>query len=163
MPEILTPKLRARAAAVLGCRPDEICSLDFHRRDGVPLFDVGRPELTPAGARVWGADHAPVGTGSSLGAAVADLERRCALRWLDLHAGDVRAVYMLGRLADGSQLDHGTLRHLVRAREHRAFCGREPGRRSVGWSFCDEDQRPAREVTCPRCLRAAMRLARREP
>lgn len=57
---------------------------------------------------------------------------------------------MLGRLANGAELDHGRRVHAVATGKRKAMCGAEPGRRSVGWSRSSGE-----EVTCPRCAKKA--------
>jgi hypothetical protein len=58
-----------------------------------------------------------------------------------------RAVYMLGRCANGAQRDTGRKVHAKPDGQWRALCGAEPGSQSAGWT---ENDQPA--VTCPRCL-----------
>ena len=55
---------------------------------------------------------------------------------------------MLGRLANGFELDHGRRVHAVADGQNKAMCGAKPGKRSVGWSRSTSD-----EVTCPRCVK----------
>lgn len=64
------------------------------------------------------------------------------------------AARMLGRCANGSERDGGTLYHAIREDRlsEAAVCGAKPGRRSVGWS--DQYQKPIDAVTCPRCRNA---------
>lgn len=55
---------------------------------------------------------------------------------------------LAGRCANGYERDGGSVVHAVTNDGlQRALCGREPGRRSVGWS-----DRPMEQVTCARCL-----------
>ena len=59
----------------------------------------------------------------------------------------VYAAYMLGRCANGAERDKGRIIH---ARDGWiALCGRQPGRRSAGWS-----QQPLglADINCPKCL-----------
>ena len=60
---------------------------------------------------------------------------------------------MLGRLANGAELDHGRRVHAVPNGSRRAMCNAEPGRRSVGWTRSDSDT-----VTCPRCIKKLEKL-----
>jgi hypothetical protein len=63
-----------------------------------------------------------------------------------------KAMYRLGRLANGAERDKGHTVHAVPTgtpySRYRAFCGAQPGPRSVGWQAED-----GLEVTCSRCLR----------
>jgi hypothetical protein len=58
-----------------------------------------------------------------------------------------QAMVLLGRLANGFEMDHGIRIHAVKLDSRRALCGAEPGRRSVGWN------REVKPVTCPRCMK----------
>lgn len=62
---------------------------------------------------------------------------------------DYKARVKAGRLANGAELDHGTISHAVNS--HGALCGTKPGKRSVGWvaPYPDEDYPP---ITCQKCL-----------
>lgn len=65
-----------------------------------------------------------------------------------------QAGVKMGRLASGSQSDHGIVIHAlpldVRHYGHgKALCGTQPGRRSIGWAT-DYD---INAINCPRCLR----------
>lgn len=68
---------------------------------------------------------------------------------LDEPAGEIDALYLAGRCANGSELDSGTLYHAVPRNKSQALCGAKSGRRSAGWR--GEDEKHA--VTCPRCLK----------
>lgn len=66
---------------------------------------------------------------------------------------EIKIKKKLGRLANGFESDKGSIWHALPVNangytEHKALCGTEPGRRSVGWSFDD-----GAEVTCQRCAR----------
>ena len=69
-------------------------------------------------------------------------------------------VVKTGRCANGSQLDQGTVRHAmlkvdyVWGSKQKAFCGTEPGRRSVGF-VADEN---ATEITCKVCSNIVERM-----
>lgn len=63
--------------------------------------------------------------------------------------GDVVALYLAGRCANGSELDCGTIWHAVPKSSNKALCGATHGRRSAGWRGDDESHL----VTCPRCLK----------
>jgi hypothetical protein len=62
-----------------------------------------------------------------------------------------------GRCANGNEADQGSVVHLIADNGYtvdyshrRALCGREPGRRSAGWT-----SRPiGTNVTCKRCAKA---------
>lgn len=59
--------------------------------------------------------------------------------------------YLIGRAASGAQLGGGTLYHATDSGAYgigKALCGKQPGRRSAGWSCY-----PGKSVTCPRCLK----------
>jgi hypothetical protein len=63
---------------------------------------------------------------------------------------------LAGRCVNGASRDRGFRWHarLIDRNlpEHKAMCGMQPGKRSVGWAdYCDlpED----RQITCPRCLK----------
>ena len=80
--------------------------------------------------------------------------------------GDVDRGYTIsakaGRCANGAERDSGTLFHIRLMGEHgpnwAPLCGKEPGRRSAGWSTW----RPAGQVaTCPTCLKRLRSLERR--
>ena len=80
--------------------------------------------------------------------------------------GDVDRGYTIsakaGRCANGAERDSGTLFHVRLIGEHgpnwALLCGKEPGRRSAGWSTW----RPAgQEATCPTCLKRLRTLERR--
>jgi hypothetical protein len=59
---------------------------------------------------------------------------------------------LTGRCANGAERDRGKLAHATAASGFgKALCGAKPGRLSAGWS------EQTYEVTCPRCLRAALR------
>jgi hypothetical protein len=62
----------------------------------------------------------------------------------------IRAVYLLGRCANGAERDKGKLVHAV-PDSGVALCGATYGSRSAGWSREEDGQM----VTCPRCLRRA--------
>lgn len=55
---------------------------------------------------------------------------------------------MMGRCADGAQRDSGYIVHAVPPKFHRAYCGKQPGRRSVGWAH-----REGAVVSCAGCLK----------
>jgi hypothetical protein len=59
-------------------------------------------------------------------------------------------LVMLGRLSNGFESDHGTRYHAVKFGSHKAVCGAQPGRRSVGWTF--DPRGHGKEITCPRCI-----------
>ena len=61
--------------------------------------------------------------------------------------GEIDALYLAGRCANGSELDCGVLYHAVPRNKTVALCGAKSGRRSAGWRGEDE----AHAVTCPRC------------
>lgn len=61
---------------------------------------------------------------------------------------------LMGRCCDGAERDSGTLFHAVPTDNHKALCGRKPGRRSAGWI----GKRGA-VVTCPRCIRVQEKAA----
>ncbi|MGB5786635.1 MAG: hypothetical protein WBH11_14730 [Stenotrophomonas geniculata] len=77
---------------------------------------------------------------------------------------DVLAAKLAGRCANGLERGQGTKLHAIPAVQvsrhggfveatGKALCGAEPGRRSVGWTVCE--QHP---VSCPRCQRALARI-----
>ncbi|WP_267122940.1 hypothetical protein [Xanthomonas sacchari] len=76
----------------------------------------------------------------------------------------VLAAKLAGRCANGLERGQGSNLHAIPSSQVRrqggfteaagkALCGAEPGRRSVGWTVCE--QQP---VSCPRCLRALERV-----
>jgi len=74
---------------------------------------------------------------------------------------------MAGRCANGAERDHGTRWHarmLIsnifdnwQGADYTAICGAKPGRRSVGWSTREPEDR---QVTCPRCLKKLERMSK---
>lgn len=54
---------------------------------------------------------------------------------------------LTGRCANGNERDRGAIIHAVEG--WKALCGREPGRRSAGWSEWERHELSA--VNCPRC------------
>jgi hypothetical protein len=66
---------------------------------------------------------------------------------------------LAGRCANGFERDRGTVYHAVPEEASNsgwgtALCGKEPGRRSVGWAH-----REGTEVSCPRCLKKLRAVA----
>lgn len=63
-----------------------------------------------------------------------------------------KVMYKMGRLANGSQLDGGTIYHAVKDTPDycngKAMCGTSTGRRSAGWH-----KQRGQAVTCKACLR----------
>ena len=77
---------------------------------------------------------------------------------------DVLAGKLAGRCTDGLERGQGTNLHAIPATQvrregafaeamGRALCGAQPGRRSVGWTVCEQGQ-----VSCPRCQRTLARV-----
>jgi len=78
-------------------------------------------------------------------------------------AADVLPAKLAGRCANGLERGQGTVMHAIpvdQVRRHggfaeangKALCGAQPGRRSVGWTVCEE-----RTVSCERCKRVLTR------
>ncbi|HEL5401710.1 TPA: hypothetical protein UOJ25_001824 [Stenotrophomonas maltophilia] len=78
--------------------------------------------------------------------------------------GEVLAAKLAGRCANGLERGQGTKLHAIPAaqvRQHagfveatgKALCGAQPGRRSVGWTVCEQHL-----VSCPRCQRVLARV-----
>ncbi|WP_168356106.1 hypothetical protein [Stenotrophomonas maltophilia] len=77
---------------------------------------------------------------------------------------EVLAAKLAGRCANGLERGQGTKLHAIPAaqvRQHggfveatgKALCGAQPGRRSVGWTVCEQHL-----VSCPRCQRVLARV-----
>jgi hypothetical protein len=73
-----------------------------------------------------------------------DLCPRCTKE----HTQGYQVMSLIGRAANGMQLDSGIRYHAVPFGTRLAKCGAKPGRRSAGWSSYHGD-----DVTCPRCLK----------
>lgn len=69
-------------------------------------------------------------------------------------ATDFSIMALAGRCANGSELDHGSLFHVVNLKTGRALCTARPGRRSVGW--VDPWNRP-QQISCMRCFLRAQK------
>ncbi|MCW0447227.1 hypothetical protein [Xanthomonas sacchari] len=72
------------------------------------------------------------------------------------------AAKLAGRCANGMERGQGSKQHALPAEQvcfarneahGKAICGAVPGRRSVGWTVCDDQ-----DVSCPRCARAIARV-----
>ena len=65
------------------------------------------------------------------------------------------SVVKMGRLSDGCERDHGSVRHAMDEGQyswgthHPSLCGSKPGRRSVGYVNDEE----ITEITCSKCLK----------
>ena len=60
--------------------------------------------------------------------------------------GKYRITHLAGRARSGGD-SVGKVTHLVESFYWKALCGKEPGRRSAGWSEYNDN-----ELTCPRCI-----------
>lgn len=71
---------------------------------------------------------------------------------------EYRAMYMLGRCANGSERDKGRNLHITADGSWQALCGKAPGKRSAGWSDYPENVKPPSEATCPACVRKFQKM-----
>jgi hypothetical protein len=62
------------------------------------------------------------------------------------HKRGYQVVSKTGRRANGSELDHGILFHVVPLNSYTAICGTKPGKHA-DWSTW----KPSDIVTCPKC------------